>query len=149
MSRKTIALAAFLLTVGALTASAAAIDSPAYDQAKDLAAGRSSAASIYDGTPARQAVRVQVQEALTTGGLTPPAAIPAPEKGTDLLDGSVPSPDDVQAKGGRVSGAGLGFAAGGAAAGALGGWLLGGPIGAVIGAAMGFGIGFLLSRLLR
>jgi hypothetical protein len=149
MSRSTIALALLISVAGALSASAAtapAFNSQAYDQAKDLAAGSASPAAMYDGSNAKGMVSGRVNEALSTGGLVPPAPIVAPKK--QDLTAPVPSPDEVGSHG-KMGALGLGLGLGGAAAGGYAGFLLGGPIGALLGAAMGFAIGYLLSKLLH
>jgi len=128
---------------------------PAYDQAAGLAAGHS-ADAVYDGGAARTPVQVQVDGALTSGGLAverPPQTVPPTlrpaDAGPDLPP--PPSPDDGGGTGGGkfFSKTALMFGAGGAAAGAGLGWILGGLLGAAIGAAAGFAIGFIVSKLLK
>ncbi|MDE2142901.1 MAG: hypothetical protein KGL74_13745 [Elusimicrobia bacterium] len=146
MIRRAIA-AAFVL---GLTASAAsAFNSPTYNEAKDLAAGKS-AASAYDGNTARGAVRAEVNGALNPGELTVPAAPALKASSSDVLRAAdVPAPDKAAEKEGFFSGRSLLMGSGGAALGGTVGWLFGGLLGAAIGAAAGFAIGFLVSKLLH
>jgi len=146
MDRRTIA-AALLLLLG--TAASAGEIGPAYGQAADIAAGRTAPETGYDGSAARLAVSEQVKGALTTGGLTVPAASPVSSR-TLLAPKPVPPPaPQEKERFFSVSRHNLTMGGGGAIAGALAGWLLGGPLGALIGAAAGFAIGFLLSKFLR
>ncbi len=139
---------AALLLLLAAAAHAAEVPGPAYTEAADLAAGRTTAATGYDGSSSRLAVAGQVNGALTTGGLIVPAVAPVPAR-TLLAPHTVPSPAETSDKKEFLSTESLLSGAGGAAVGAAAGWFLGGPIGALIGAAAGFAIGFLLSKLLH
>jgi hypothetical protein len=146
------ALVAVLLAALAAPVLAGQFADPAYNQAADMASGRTPANAGFDGSPARAALNAQVNGALDTKGLTPPAAIPSAPPEAGLTAASVPAPDEpAEPKGffGRLfSGGSLLAGAAGGAAGAAAGWFLGGPLGALIGAAAGFAISFLLSKLL-
>lgn len=142
------AIAALLLAGTAAAASAAPFASPTYNEAADLANGKSAEAA-YDGGAARGAVTREVKGALTAGELSVPAATARPASGRDVLRAApVPAPDKAD-KEGFFGASSLKMGGGGAILGGFIGWLLGGPIGAAIGAAAGFGIGFLMSKLLH
>src|SRR6185312_2831440 len=119
---------------------------PAYDQAAGLAAGHS-ADAVYDGGAARTPVQVQVDGALTQGGLAvehpvPPAVIKAD------VPPDLPPPPSPPSDSGLFNKTSLMYGAGGAAVGGGIGWLFGGLLGAVIGAVAGFAIGFVLSKFM-
>lgn len=153
MIHRTIAVALLAGLASPVLANPAPATGPAYDQAAGLAAGRS-AEAVYDGGAARTPVQVQVDGALTPGGLAveaprPPQTVP-PTSRPATLDQELPPPPTPDDGGGKFfSKTSLLYGAGGAAAGAGIGWLFGGLLGAAIGAAAGFAIGFVLSKLLK
>lgn len=139
--------AALLAVLTASAAGAAQFASPTYNEAADLAGGKS-ASAVYDGGSARDSVNREVQGALKVGDLSVPKISTEAASGRDLLrPAAVPAPDKAE-KEGFFSGSSLKMGGGGAILGATVGWLVGGPIGALIGAAAGFGIGFLMSKIL-
>ena len=139
--------AALLAVLTASAAGAAQFASPTYNEAADLANGKSANAA-YDGGSARGAVDREVVGALKVGELSVPKAPAAAATGRDLLrPAAVPAPDKSEKEGFFGAGS-LKMGGGGAILGAVVGWLVGGPIGALIGAAAGFGIGFLMSKIL-
>lgn len=127
--------------------------SPTYNQANDLAAGRSTPGAVYDGSDAGVVLQGRVNGALNQGGLTVPAVPPPSERSMTssaaALAGVTPRVPSPATSKPFFSGRSLGFAAGGAAVGAGIGWLAGGPLGALIGAAVGLALGFLLSKILK
>jgi hypothetical protein len=138
-------IVAALLAGLSCSAAFAAAPGPAYNQAADLAAGKS-AGAVYDGSSARSAVEGEVKGALSTGELSVPATTARPASSRDLLtDAVVPAPDKSADKG-FFSGKSLKMGGGGAILGAFIGFLLGGPMGALIGAGVGLGLGFATSK---
>jgi hypothetical protein len=94
------AIAAAVLIASAFSpALAAPFSSPSYNEAADLAAGKSPAAA-YDGGSARGAVRGEVNGALTAGALAVPKTAPNAASAHDVLrPTSVPSPDGATKEG--------------------------------------------------
>jgi hypothetical protein len=124
---------------------------PTFQQASELAEGRSANAA-YDGNLTQTAVSAQAG-ALTAGAPSVQTPAAAPQSARSSLTAAVPEPPTVEKKGSFIKSIftkrALMVGAGGAVVGGGLGFLVGGPLGAVLGALAGFLIGVAMSKFLH